>query len=384
MILGIDASNIRGGGGVTHLLELLKSANPNQYGFEKVILWSGKLTLDRIENRDWLIKVEEPMLNKSLIHRVFWQKFILDKKAKENNCSLLFIPGSSYSGKFKPFATLSQNLLPFEIKEMMRYGISWQIIRLILLRIIQSSTFKNADGVIFLTNYARDCILKVIRKNKGLTAIIPHGINFEFESPVKEQKSIDKYSQDKPYKILYVSMIDRYKHQEVVSEAIVYLVQKGYPIQLDLVGPAYSPAFKTLEKKWKQLEVRKKNYPIYYHGSVDYKNLKNWYKESDLFLFASSCENMPIILMEAMVAGLPIASSNLGPMPEVLQKNGVYFNPKDSMSIANSIESMIQSKELRQSLAMGSFNSIKKYSWKKCADETFHFFQQVILTQKRK
>jgi hypothetical protein len=52
MILGIDASNIRGGGGVTHLVELLKAANPIQYGFEKVYVWSGKYTLDKIENRN--------------------------------------------------------------------------------------------------------------------------------------------------------------------------------------------------------------------------------------------------------------------------------------------------------------------------------------------
>ena len=75
MILGIDASNIRGGGGVTHLVELLKVATPQNYGFSKVYVWGGKNTLDKIEDRSWLQKVNEPSLNKSLPYRVYWQKF---------------------------------------------------------------------------------------------------------------------------------------------------------------------------------------------------------------------------------------------------------------------------------------------------------------------
>lgn len=376
MILGIDASNIRGGGGVTHLVELLKAANPTQYGFEKVYVWSGKYTLDRIENRSWLIKREEPFLNKSLPFRVYWQRFILSKKAKELSCDLLFIPGSSYSGSFKPYVTLSQNLLPFEVKEMKRYGISWQLIRLILLRIIQSRTFKNANGVIFLTNYAKNCILNTIGTTQGVNTVIPHGINLGFDSNVKQQFEINSYTKEKPFRILYVSMIDMYKHQWNVCNAIADLCDKGYNLRLDLIGPAYKPALNKLKSVLNQLA--KKEYPIFYQGQISHEDLHHWYQKSDLFVFASSCENMPIILMESMVSGLPIASSNMGPMSEVLGENGVYFNPEDSKSISDSIKLLIDSKELRLKMARDSYASVKKYSWQKCADETFQFFQNVI------
>jgi hypothetical protein len=38
MILGIDASNIREGGGVTHLVELLRSVDPLVHGFSQVVV----------------------------------------------------------------------------------------------------------------------------------------------------------------------------------------------------------------------------------------------------------------------------------------------------------------------------------------------------------
>ena len=52
-ILGIDASNIRGGGGITHLIELLKIENINIYGFKKVILWGGEKTLSLVEDGNY-------------------------------------------------------------------------------------------------------------------------------------------------------------------------------------------------------------------------------------------------------------------------------------------------------------------------------------------
>jgi len=44
MHLSIDASNIRPGGGVTHLVELLRAADRLAYGFSQVIVWGGQAT----------------------------------------------------------------------------------------------------------------------------------------------------------------------------------------------------------------------------------------------------------------------------------------------------------------------------------------------------
>ncbi|MCB9096270.1 MAG: glycosyltransferase family 1 protein, partial [Arcobacter sp.] len=134
MILGIDASNIRGGGGVVHLVELLRAAEPQKYGFNKVVIWGGTSTLDKIKDRNWLEKVYEPLLNKSLLHRTYWQKFLLSKQARQVNCDILFIPGGTYSGDFRPFVTMSQNLLPFEEEEIERYGFSLFAIKMKMLR----------------------------------------------------------------------------------------------------------------------------------------------------------------------------------------------------------------------------------------------------------
>ena len=88
MILGIDASNIRAGGGVTHLSEVLKCVQPYDYGFKKVIVWAGVKTLSSLCDQLWLEKVHVPILDGLLPQRLWWQQFMLPKLLKKYNCSL--------------------------------------------------------------------------------------------------------------------------------------------------------------------------------------------------------------------------------------------------------------------------------------------------------
>ena len=379
MILGIDASNLRDGGGVTHLVELLKVAEPEKFGFSKVIVWSGKKTLDKIEEREWLIKSYLQVLDKNLLYRVFWQRFTLSKLAIKNGCTLLFVPGGAYAGNFHPMVTMSRNLLPFEWKELLRYGFSLKMFKMILLRITQSYSFRVADGLIFLTKYAKETVNKVTRINENKVVIIPHGINNRFIIQPKSQLPIENYTKQNPFRLLYVSVIEMYKHQWNVAEAVYNLKEKGIPIVLDLIGPYYPPALKKLKQKL--AEVDPSGEYITYHGSVSHNELHKRYANSDLCIFASSSENMPNILVEGMASGLPIACSKLGPMPEILKEGGVYFNPLDVDDIEYQLNGMIRSAQIRSSCSEISSNLVKQYSWQKCANKTFDFLKNVANTK---
>lgn len=377
MILGIDASNIRDGGGVTHLVEMLKVADPNKYGFSRIIVWGGSNTLDKLDELGWLTKSQLPVLDKNLLYRFFWQWFNLPKIARAAGCTLLFIPGGTYFGNFKPFVTISQNLLPFEWFELFRYGFSTKTLKMLLLRLSQSYTFHVANGLIFLTKYAKNAVGNVINVPSDKTRIIPHGIHNRFVAPPKKQLSIQTYTSENPFKILYVSVIEMYKHQWNVAEAVSILHNAGIPVVLDLVGPAYPPALKLLKTMLAKIDPE--GNVISYIGPISHADLHNKYAESDLCVFASSCENLPIILLEGMAAGLPIACSNFGPMPEILGEAGVYFNPLNSKDISIAIKKLIDNPELRAKIATLAFEKAKQYSWNKCAEDTFQFLADIAV-----
>ncbi len=284
MILGIDASNIRGGGTVNHLVELLRAADPPAHCFSRVIVWSGLATLNRIEDRPWLIKSHHPPLDKSLFHRSMWQRCQLSRQARMSNCDVLFVPGGSFAGNFRPMLTMSQNLLPFDWHELRRFGWSWMTVKLTMLRIINTRTFRRADGCIFLTRCARDVIMKVIKRTAGRTTIIPLGVGKRFVCPPREQLAIHHYSNDRPFRILYVSTVDMYKHQWQVADAVGQLRREGMPVVLDLIVPAYAPAMKRLRQTMER--VNTSGECVRYIGAVSHHTLDARYAQADLCVFA--------------------------------------------------------------------------------------------------
>ena len=151
----------------------------------------------------------------------------------------------------------------------------------------------------------------------------------------------------------------------------------GFNIELQLVGSSNKQALKKLNKVI--TETKSESY-IQYMSNLSYNQLHATYHDADAFVFASSCENMPNILLEAMSAGLPIACSNSQPMPEFLKDAGWYFNPEDDESIYHAIKEMLLD-PAREKLAVKAIQYAGEYSWKKCADTTFNFLYN--LTEKK-
>ena len=357
------------------MVEMLAVANPEKNGFSKVVLFGGCVTLDKIQPRSWLVKVTPPALNCGLMQRIGWQRFMLSEEARRHGCDLLFVPGGSFSGDFTPVVSMSQNLLPFQWKELCRYGWSWITVRLILLRLSHAHTFASTEGVIFLTEHARAVVRRVVQIPVSNTVIVPHGVNARFFSAPKPQLPISNYSSVCPYRILYISTVDVFKHQWNVVEGVARLRSMGYPVELELIGSSYPPAFRRL----KQALVNYDPEQVFarYIGPLPYDEIEKKYFEADLFVFASTCETFGQIITEAMCAGLPIVCSERSAMSELLGNNGVYFDPVDSESIADAIRRLLDDPDLRNSIATSANKLSAHFSWEHCADETFEFFRTI-------
>lgn len=371
MRVGIDASNLRAGGGVTHLVELLRAADPRAHGCREVTVWGGAKTLAAVEARDWLHKVHVPLLDRGLPYRVWWQRFLLRRVARRAGCDVLLVPGGSDASGFKPLVSISQNLLPFQFREARRYGWSVMTVKFLLLRLIQARTFRRADGVIFLTAFAREAVTRVTGALPGRVTIIPHGVNGRFFRAPREPGA---FSAERPCRVQYVSIVDVYKHQWRVAEAVGTLRSAGMPIVLDLVGPS-GHGTRRLNDTLRRVDPERGFVNV--RGAVPYEELHQTYASADIGVFASSCENMPNVLLESMASGLPIACSRSGPMPEILGDAGVYFDAEDSASIAAAVGQLVESPRLRAEKAAAAYRRAREYSWARCASETFAALRRV-------
>lgn len=378
MHVAIDASNVRQGGGLTHLTQLLNAANPAEAGITQITIWACSTTAAQLPLRSWLIKRSPAWTEAGLFWRMFGQQFFLKQEISRLGCDLLFSPGGTIPFHLGlPVIVMSQNLLPFEPDEALRFG-CWSPMRLKMwvLRLSQGWSFKRAQGVIFLTEYARSAILDLIGPTHASSTVISHGIESRFMSAPRAQRRLEDCSFMDPFRLLYVSILMPYKHQVEVAKAVCALRSKGIPVSIQFAGEGWGHYGCTFGELLEHLDPRGEY--LRWSGAVPFDQLHRDYQQADAFVFASSCENLPNILLEAMAAGLPIACSNMGPMREVLGDAGLYFDPTNEDSIAETIVKLASSPEMRSQLAALSFEKSTQYSWQVCAKLTFDFIMQVF------
>jgi glycosyltransferase involved in cell wall biosynthesis len=372
MRIGIDASSSREGGGIRHLSEVLKNFDPSNTQIDVVKVWGNQKTLNKLPEFDWLIKIHVPILEKSIFHRVYWWMFIFDHLLKKE-CDVLLSTGGTFLGRFRPFVAMSRNMLVFDKVERARYGYSLNRLRLITLNYAQSKTFLNASGIIFISNYAQKVISDELNLSTKSSKVIHHGISNDFFNKPRIQREFVKGDK---IKLLYVSTIDAYKHQWNVIQAVNNLRIKGYNLHLNLIG---GNGFDASMKKFKATmdKYDPQSSFIYYHGLIDHDHVFKFYQDADIFIYSSTCENMPNILIEAMSAGLPIACSNFQPMPEFIQEATEYFNPTSVFETENVLEKLINNSTRRSEISKTAYELALKYSWGRCSDETFAFLVEI-------
>ena len=230
-------------------------------------------------------------------------------------------------------------------------------------------SMKKADGVIFLSEKSKLYADKNnVSYKKG--CVIPFGLPKEsFCAPAQKTESAGEM------KILYVSAFFEYKKHEGLFYAISILKKKGYNLKLTLIGkgPAYREEF--LKKLAKELDIEEN---VEFAGWKNHDEVLFAIDDADIFVYPSSIESTGLGVMEAMARGACIASSNMSCMSEVLGDAGVYFNPDDYDEIEQTLERLINDKELRKMLSDKAFEYSKKYSWEIAAKKHYDFFETFI------
>jgi glycosyltransferase involved in cell wall biosynthesis len=372
LTVGIDASRNRSGGAKAHLIGILTEGNLLRHGIQKIHLWAFRGLLDSIPDYPWLVKHNPVELQQSLLKQLWWQAVQLPRAVAALGCDILLTTDASTLCRVNPMVVMSRDMLSYEPGVMKYFGYTKARLRLLAILLVQNRAFRFADGVIFLTRYAAEVIQQSCGQLKSV-ACIPHGVGSDFKN-IQRVKAWPEG--DEPVQCLYVSNAEMYKHQWVVVRAIALLRKQGYPVTLKLVGGGAGKAQRLVD-----FEIAKCD-P---HGEfvmqtdfVPHKELPSLLAGSDIFVFASSCENLPATLLEAMAVGLPIACSDRGPMPEVLADAGVYFDPEDAGSVAGAVERIVRDTVLRVELCRRAKELSEKYSWARCADETWAFIAKTI------
>lgn len=372
--IGIDCTNIRGGGGLTIVLEFLKRFRPHDYGCTSMFVWCSSQVGQqiRLANSEVDVRYIEA-LDSTAAQRFLWRLYTFPNIARRY-LDVLLIPGGLPVVQGIKNISMSLNLLPFMPHEYRRDN---SIRHEVIYRILAYTNYRSlakADGCIFLNQHARDIVFGHKFKDSPF-ALCPLGVDKRFFNPKREIRPNSSISREAPFKFIYVSTVNGYKHQWHVANAVADLREMGVPIEIQFIGGAYKSAEERLKRTIQQrggIHSGSK-----YLGKLPYEDLHEVYNGADGFVFASTCENMPNICLEAMASALPVASSDREPMLSLLGDCAVFFDAERPDSIAHALLKLVNDEGLRNRLSASAISCAQHYDWGSFYHQCMEFIQSV-------
>ena len=132
------------------------------------------------------------------------------------------------------------------------------------------------------------------------------------------------------------------------AEAIARLKEQGFDVHLTLVGDG--PLHRGLQQQAEAFGVANH---ICFAGWKSQQELRDLYNESDACVLASFAEDVPVVLMEAMAAGVPCIAPRITGIPELIREgvDGLLFTPSSVDELAMVIAEMSTDSNRRRTMA---------------------------------
>ena len=172
---------------------------------------------------------------------------------------------------------------------------------------------------------------------------------------------------------MYVGKQSDYKNIKRLGDAHQRLLKKYPDLGLVLVGGTNKASDNN-----SRYFISKGYKNIVFTGRLE-STQRDWlYTHASAYVFPSLMEGFGLPGLEAMGYGTPVVSSNATCLPEVYGPAAHYFNPLDTSDMAEAIDQVLSDDTIRTRLSKAGYKQIKKYSWKKMAEQTLAIYEKAL------
>ena len=142
-----------------------------------------------------------------------------------------------------------------------------------------------------------------------------------------------------PCKIIHISCFeDKSKNISGLLESLKIIDDKGIDFQCTLIGEGMD--LEVMKEKAQNLQLINK---VSFTGLLQGQELADKLSSGDFLVLSSNYENMPVVILEALASGLPVVSTNVGGIKEMVDETkGILVEPKNKEALAEALIKMIE------------------------------------------
>ena len=141
------------------------------------------------------------------------------------------------------------------------------------------------------------------------------------------------------------------------------IAEGGKPLQCEIIGEG--PLENELRAQIEQLDLQNR---AALSGAKPQREVRQRFAAASVFVLPSvvdpegGIDNLPTVIMEAMATGLPVISTNIGGIPEMVVENetGFLVQPGDAAALAGAIEKLINDRPLAQRLGQAGYSRAQR------------------------
>ncbi|RUS42613.1 glycosyltransferase family 4 protein [Cohnella sp. AR92] len=116
------------------------------------------------------------------------------------------------------------------------------------------------------------------------------------------------------------------------------------------------------------------------HGWIDGERKKDFLANADIYILPSYAEGLPISILEAMAYSLPIISTNVGGIPEIVREgeNGFVLEPGQTDSLARAIRTLVGHPQLRRAYGQRSHEIVTPHDIHQVLDTLTNIYKKAL------
>jgi len=251
-----------------------------------------------------------------------------------------------------------------------------------LLRSSEKKLMKRSDALIAVSMYTKKELTEFYDIDEEKIHIIYNGVDVQKFKPNKDRAGLRRELglEEKQKIILFVGRLYQRKGLDTLFQSISKVVQNFKDAKFVISGEGFR---QNKEKLLKLAEKLKIENSVLFVGYFPDEKLPDLYAASDIFVLPALYENFPFAILEAQATGLPVISTKVGGIPELVtnNKNGLLVEPANSEQLTEEIMILLKNPKFAEELGKRARQLIEeKFAWPLITNEVVDLYSKISKT----
>jgi glycosyltransferase involved in cell wall biosynthesis len=275
--------------------------------------------------------------------------------------------GEAEAIKGEPYSRLNSN-------EKFMVSFNW------FLRIFEERMLERSNKIIAVSDFTRRELLQYYKVKEDKIRVIHNGVDVDKFQPASDKRKAKEALGFSPDDIAILSVGRLYARKGLFTliESMPLVARKFKNAKFIIAGKGLSNEMKKLVSYATKLGVKDN---IIFTGYFPDKKLPKLYQAADVFAFSTFYENLPFAVLEALSSGLPVVTTNVGGIPEMIEsgRNGFLVQSSNARELADRILYYLEHPAAASEMAFLARKTIlERFDWRLIVKKVLAVYNEAL------